>query len=32
MDSDTDFASARDYNEFSDEIPFVSDIMQPFQL
>ena len=31
MDSETDFSSDSDYNEFANEIQFVGDILQPFQ-
>ena len=31
MDSETDFSGDSDYDEFANEIPFVSDILQPFQ-
>ena len=30
MDSEKDFSSDSDYNEFNNEIPFVGDILQPF--
>ena len=31
MDSETDFSSTNDYDECANEIPFVGDILQPFQ-
>ena len=31
MDLETDFSSDSDYDEFANEIPFVGDILQPFQ-
>ena len=31
MDSETDFSSDSDYNEFAHEILFVGDILLPFQ-
>ena len=31
MDSETDFSSDSNYNEFANEIPFVGDIILPFQ-
>ena len=31
MDSETDFSSDSDYDEFAYEILFVGDILQPFQ-
>ena len=31
MDSETDFSSDSDYDEFAEEIPFVGNILQPFQ-
>ena len=31
MDSETDFSSDSNYDEFANEIPFVGDILQPFQ-
>ena len=31
MDSETDFSSDNDYNEFANEIPFVGNILQLFQ-
>ena len=31
MDSETDFSSDSDYDEFANEILFVGDILQPFQ-
>ena len=30
MDSETDFSSDSDYDEFSNKIPFVGDILQTF--
>ena len=30
MDSETDFSSNSDYNEFANEILFVGDILKPF--
>ena len=32
MDPETDFPSDCDYDEFANEIRFVGDILQPFQL
>ena len=32
MDPETVFSSDCDYDEFANEIPFVGDILQPFQL
>ena len=31
MDSETDFSSNSNYNEFANEIQFVGDVLQPFQ-
>ena len=31
QDSETDFSSDSDYDQFANEIPFVSNILQPFQ-
>ena len=31
MDSERDFSSNSDYDEFANEIPFVGDILQLFQ-
>ena len=31
MDSETDFSSDSDCDEFATEIPFVGDILQPYQ-
>ena len=31
MDSEPDFSSDSDYNEFANQIPFMTDILQPFQ-
>ena len=31
MDSETDFPSDSDDDEFANEIPFIGNIMQPFQ-
>ena len=31
MDSETDFSSDSDCDEFANEIPFVGDVLQPFQ-
>ena len=31
MFSETDFSSDTNYDEFANEIPFVGDILQPFQ-
>ena len=30
-DSETDFSTDSDYSEFANEIPFVGNILQPFQ-
>ena len=31
MDWETDFSSDTDYDEFADEIPYVGNILEPFQ-